>query len=207
MPIDRAISAAADDIADALNSGRRSARRNNMRSYLEAALWAAASSAEELPGNAWIDPRAVDSWLRSAAEGVAERFQLPDTLTDKQFRDISERLGIGVDALEKMIPTRIKLEPDMKAEIDAILGTPGMPKAPADLPAMDAPKAPSPPLPSKPRPTGPDYYDKPGDGDDKAKLGQPTPRPEVERSDVKAPDDEFEGDITKNRNLPGAPKL
>lgn len=154
------------------------------------ALWSSASAAESLPSSAWLDSKKDDSWLRAAA---GERYELP-VMTDKQFRDMSELLGMGKDTLEKSLPSRLKLEPELLPEVERIMGK-AAPAAEKPLPSL-APE----PLPA------------PAPAPEKPELHEPlSPAPkrehEIKRDNVKVPDDEFTDSIADKPGLPGDPRL
>lgn len=223
MSLDKAIQASARDIADAISNGQSPRRRANLCNYLEAAIWAAAVSAEELPGNAWIDPKAMDSWLRTAADSAAEKVDLPDNLTDEQFRKICERIGLSMESIGKILSNRYKLEPELKSDIDSIIGSSAVPALPLSEPAPpESPiKKEFPPISPLPMPSKPSVPEKSKEKavpekllsenvSDISSASVPPKRDvKVKRDNVVSPDsidNEFDGDITKNINLPGAPK-
>jgi hypothetical protein len=184
--LERAIDLAASDIADSIDMGRSNKRRAAMREFLKMAIWHASSSAESIPSSAWVNLRADDAWLKTAKE--KERFNLPETLTDKQFREICNKiLGIGNDQLEAMIPPQLKMNSSLEAELSGIVG-PSSPSKPESL---------APPLaaPSIVKDEKPDIIEeKKIPQADVENILTPPKRPEpMKRDKIAPPVDEFQG--------------
>lgn len=123
MSLEKSIKTAASDIADALTKGRSPRRQANLKRYLEAAIWSATASADRIPGNAWIDPRSINEWVRNAAE-AEPKIKLSDDIPADKFRDIAVALGLDAHALEKILDAQLMTDKDgsLQKEVDSILG-------------------------------------------------------------------------------------
>jgi len=197
--LESSIRISAADIADTITGGGCGARRRAINDFIEIALWAAVTAAESISTSAWVDPTKDDKWTKTAADRPTERFELPDTMTDKQFRELAELLHLGKDSLEKSIPTRIKMQPELMDEVNRILGKPSTAPLPSvvepkteDLIPEKAPMAPA-IAPEK----EPEAVEK---EPAKRELG-------LHRDDVHTPVDEFDSDIIDKPGLPGDPRL
>ena len=117
--LERAIAMAVTDISDAMSDGSPGMRTEAMHDFMEMVLWSAASVAETLSATSWVNPKKDDQWTKQAD---SERYSLPESMSDKQFRDLTELLSLGQDSLEKSIPSRIKMQPELEGKIKDILG-------------------------------------------------------------------------------------
>jgi hypothetical protein len=197
--LELAIENAAHDIADAMGDGAPGMRTKVMCGFMEAALWSAATVAETLSASSWVDPNKDDGWVKKAAD---ERLELPNTMTDKQFRELAELLKLGKDFLEKSLPARLRMQPELADDIDRIVGTVG-----ASAPLLKSEEAP--PLPPDTEAADRPELEKPlvTQSDIDNIISPPKREMNIRRDDIKAPDDEFDANIMKKPGLPGDPRL
>ena len=220
---DRVVRIAADSLIDAMYRGRNSQQKDFAKNFVESAMLAIMVVADGFLGNEWVDPTADESWTKKAAlPGLEDTFVIPDTITDKQLVDIYDKMGWGRDALGKFISSRLKQQPEMRAELDKIIGGAGGPLPAGGAPAMPG-EAPGGPgglsgKPDKGLANMPSIDKVLSPSGKEPALEQPKPivpagpepvrKSRVSRDSVSDASqiDEFDTDVSKTRGLPGDPR-
>ena len=142
----KTVDLAVADLVDLASRGRGKEDRLLCKAFLESAMIAAVATIKTILGNDWTDPGSDEDWTKTAAE--AEKFSLPEGLSDEQIGKLYNAIckGNAAEALAKTLPVQIKLQPELKAEVDKILGPSVSGIHEPKLPSLE-PEKPMPELP------------------------------------------------------------
>ena len=157
--IDKVIRISANSLVDSMYRGKSPQKRELVMGFVESAILASIAVSEALLGNDWVDPHADESWVKNAAEvGMEPGFEIPDGIPDKNLVEIYKMVGWGPDALGKFIASILKQKPELRPQLEGLVGmSPGekpilpagkdeskMPPAPSPEASAGAPKNPAP---------------------------------------------------------------